>query len=220
MMPAERIIEVGPDRTRELRVLVTRHGAPLGDDSVPVLSSSPISDRCERAAVRPLQGAAQMIALRARQRSVRGDGAVRPALLRRLLRRGCGGQRGDDPLAVSTFGGVETESSYKAGLAFKPETAASGAAGAWMEGRCADRAGRRGRHGGGRGARCSGSGRAAPRCRDRPGASRRQARDVTMAVAESPPAFFVRRARSSGRRTLMIELTRNGERMFRSVNRS
>jgi cytochrome c oxidase accessory protein FixG len=31
-----RVIEVGPDRTAEARVLVTRHGAPLSDDSVPV----------------------------------------------------------------------------------------------------------------------------------------------------------------------------------------
>jgi polyferredoxin len=30
------IIEVGPDRTAEARVLVTRHGAPLSEDSVPV----------------------------------------------------------------------------------------------------------------------------------------------------------------------------------------
>lgn len=31
-----RIIEVGPDRTSEVRVLVTRHGAPLGADSIPL----------------------------------------------------------------------------------------------------------------------------------------------------------------------------------------
>jgi polyferredoxin len=33
----QRIIEVGPDRTAEARVLITRHGAPLADDSVPVM---------------------------------------------------------------------------------------------------------------------------------------------------------------------------------------
>jgi cytochrome c oxidase accessory protein FixG len=32
----DRVIEVGPDRTQEVRVLVTRHGAPLAEDSVPV----------------------------------------------------------------------------------------------------------------------------------------------------------------------------------------
>jgi polyferredoxin len=30
------VIEVGPDRTAEARVLVTRHGAPLSEDSVPL----------------------------------------------------------------------------------------------------------------------------------------------------------------------------------------
>ncbi len=33
---SQRVIEIGPDRTAEARVLVTRHGAPLGDDLVPV----------------------------------------------------------------------------------------------------------------------------------------------------------------------------------------
>jgi cytochrome c oxidase accessory protein FixG len=32
----QRVVEVGADRTAEARVLVTRHGAPLGADSVPV----------------------------------------------------------------------------------------------------------------------------------------------------------------------------------------
>ena len=32
----QHVIEIGPDRTAEARVLVTRHGARLSDDSVPV----------------------------------------------------------------------------------------------------------------------------------------------------------------------------------------
>jgi cytochrome c oxidase accessory protein FixG len=32
----DHVIEIGPDRTLELRVLLTRHGAPLAEDSVPI----------------------------------------------------------------------------------------------------------------------------------------------------------------------------------------
>ena len=40
-----------------------------------------------------------------------------------------------DPAAVSTFGGVETESSYQAGLAFSREIAAAADAGCAAAGR-------------------------------------------------------------------------------------
>ena len=93
--------------------------------------------------------------------------------------------------AVSTFGGVETESSYKAGLAFKAETAAAlPSRRAALEGRCADRAGRRGRVVNVARARCGGS--AVPHLvaeiRLAHPADRR--RDVAMAVSEQSAGVF------------------------------
>lgn len=123
--------------------------------------------------------------------------------------------------AVSTFGGVETESAYKAGLAFRAEIDASVAqtARSWkVDARV-------------------GEGREAavvhvvvrdrmdlpvPRLTVRIDlehpADRR--RDVAMAVSEQSPGVFRGVADGTfGRRILVIELSRDGERVFRSVNR-
>ena len=123
--------------------------------------------------------------------------------------------------AVSTFGGVETESSYKAGLAFKAETAASvaqqargwkvdvriepGGEGVAVNVAVRDAAGLAVRH------LIAEIGLAHP-------ADRR--RDVAMVVSEPSAGVFRAVAQgATGRRTLVIVLTRNGERMFRSVER-
>jgi nitrogen fixation protein FixH len=124
-------------------------------------------------------------------------------------------------LAVSTFGGVETESSYKAGLAFKAETDASVAqeARGWKvdvrieplgEGVAVNVAVR------------DAAGQPVPHLDAdisllHP-ADRR--RDVAMSVS-TPSAGIFRGVvqNATGRRTLTIELTRNSERLFRSVNR-
>jgi nitrogen fixation protein FixH len=123
--------------------------------------------------------------------------------------------------AVTTFGGVETESSYKAGLAFKAETAASVAQAArgWKvdvriepagEGVIVNLAVR------------DAAGVAVPHLvadvsLAHP-ADRR--RDVAMAVSETSPGVLRATAQgAAGRRTLVIDLARNGERVFRSVER-
>jgi nitrogen fixation protein FixH len=123
--------------------------------------------------------------------------------------------------AVTTFGGVETQSSYKAGLAFKAETAASiaQAARGWKvdvrieptgEGVAVNVAVR------------DAAGLAVPNLvadvsLTHP-ADRR--RDVAMGVSEQSAGVFRATAQgAAGHRTLVIELTRNGERMFRSVER-
>lgn len=123
--------------------------------------------------------------------------------------------------AVATFGGVETESAYKAGLAFKAETAASvaqaargwkvdvrvepGSAGVVVFVSVRDQTGAAVPH------------LAAAIALAHP-ADRR--RDVAMAVAEQSAGTFRAVAEgATGRRTLTIELTRDGERMFRSVDR-
>jgi nitrogen fixation protein FixH len=123
--------------------------------------------------------------------------------------------------AVTTFGGVETDSSYKAGLAFKAETAASiaQAARGWKVDVRIEPAG--------------GSVAVNVAVRDAAGlavpnlaadvslahpADRR--RDVAMSVSEqSAGVFRATAAGAAGRRTLVIELARNGERVFRSVER-
>lgn len=123
--------------------------------------------------------------------------------------------------AITTFGGVETESSYKAGLAFKAETAALAAQQAlgWnvdvridprVEGAAVNVAVR------------DAAGAPVPHLSvdvnlAHP-ADRRK--DVVMSASElSAGTFHALAPPALGRRTLMIELSRNGERMFRSVNR-
>jgi nitrogen fixation protein FixH len=123
--------------------------------------------------------------------------------------------------AVTTFGGVETESSYKAGLAFKAETAASVAQQAlgWnVDVRIDPRA---------EGAAVNVA------VRDAAGAPVRnleiavnlahpadRRRDVLLSASESSAGSFRATVPSGlGRRTLTIELSREGERVFRSVNR-
>ena len=123
--------------------------------------------------------------------------------------------------AVSTFGGVETESSYKAGLAFRAETAASAAQAklGWSVNVRIDQ--------GAEGAKVHVA------VRDITGApvpglaisvnaahpaDRR--RDVMLAASEFTSGSFLASAPAGlGRRTLTIEFARDGERVFRSVNR-
>lgn len=123
--------------------------------------------------------------------------------------------------AVTTFGGVETASSYKAGLAFKAETVAAVAQQAlsWNVEVGIDP---------------RGDGTAVNVVvRDAAGvpvphlaldvnlahpADRRK--DFMVSASEQSMGSFRALAPSAlGRRTLTIELSRNGERMFRSVNR-
>jgi nitrogen fixation protein FixH len=122
--------------------------------------------------------------------------------------------------AVTTFGGVETASSYKAGLAFKAETAASVAQQAlgWNVDVKID-------------LRADGA-VVNVAVRDAAGAlvphvsidvnlahpaDRR--RDVLMSASEqSTGSFRVVAPPGLGRRTLTLELSRNGERLFRSIN--
>jgi nitrogen fixation protein FixH len=124
-------------------------------------------------------------------------------------------------LAVTTFGGVETESSYKAGLAFKAETAASiaQAARGWKVDVRIEPAGEgvvvnvvvRDAAGVAVPSLVADVNLAHP-------ADRR--RDVAMSVSEPSAGVFRAVARgATGRRTLVIDLTRNGERLFRSVER-
>lgn len=123
--------------------------------------------------------------------------------------------------AVVTFGGVETESAYKAGLAFKAETAAAvvQAARGWKVDVRLDP--------GGEGVVVhvvvrDQAGQVVPHLAPEIGlahpADRR--RDVALKVSEQSPGVF--RATASvapGRRTLEIALVRDGERLFRSVER-
>jgi nitrogen fixation protein FixH len=123
--------------------------------------------------------------------------------------------------ALTTFGGVETESSYKAGLAFKAETVASAAqlALGWkVDARIDPRI---------EGAQVNVT------VRDAAGApvpnlvldvtlahpaDRR--RDIVVSTSELSAGMFRGVASPNmGRRTVTIELSRDGERMFRSVNR-
>lgn len=124
-------------------------------------------------------------------------------------------------LAIMSFGGVETESAYKAGLAFKAETAASIAQqalgwkvdvriapvseGALVDVTVRDRKGQPVPH------------LSAAIDLEHP-ADRR--RDVAMTVSERSAGVFRAVAQgASGRRILVIELSRDGERVFRSVDR-
>lgn len=123
--------------------------------------------------------------------------------------------------AVTTFGGVETESSYKAGLAFKAETAASAAQQAlgWsVDVRIDPRA---------EGAAVNVA------VRDVAGApvphlavdinlahpADRRKDIIVSASEQSAGSFRAVAPPALGRRTLTVELSRNGERVFRSVNR-
>jgi nitrogen fixation protein FixH len=123
--------------------------------------------------------------------------------------------------AVSTFGGVETESAYKAGLAFRAEIDASVAQAtrSWkVDARIAearedpvihvvvrDQAGHP-------------VPRLAARIQLEHPADRR--RDIAVPAAEqSAGTFRAVAGNASGQRNLVIELSRDGERVFRSVNR-
>jgi nitrogen fixation protein FixH len=123
--------------------------------------------------------------------------------------------------ALSTFGGVETESSYKAGLAFKAEAAASVAQdrlGWSVDMRIDPGAGKTKVH---------------VDVRDAAGVPVRgleiavnaahpadRRRDVMLPASEMSSGSFAASVPSGlGRRTLIIELHRDGERLFRSVNR-
>jgi nitrogen fixation protein FixH len=123
--------------------------------------------------------------------------------------------------AVTTFGGVETESSYKAGLAFKAEVASSVAQQAlgWNVDVRIDR---------------QGQGTALNiAVRDASGvpvpslsidvnlahpADRRK--DVVASATEQSAGSYRAMAPAAlGRRTVSLELSRNGERMFRAIER-
>lgn len=123
--------------------------------------------------------------------------------------------------AVTTFGGVETESSYRAGLAFKAETAASAAqlALGWnVDVRIDPRA---------EGAKVhvtvrDAAGVPVPKLEIGVNAAHPadRRRDVPLPASEWSAGSFSASAPSGlGRRTLTIELRRDGERVFRSVNR-
>lgn len=123
--------------------------------------------------------------------------------------------------AVSTFGGIETESSYKAGLAFKAETAASAVQQklAWnVDVRIEP---------GAEGARVHVAVRDAlnvpvPGLAIAVGATHPadRRRDVMLPASELASGSFVASAPPGlGRRTLTIEFVRDGERVFRSLNR-
>ena len=122
--------------------------------------------------------------------------------------------------AVATFGGVETESAYKAGLAFKAEIAAAvaqevrgwkvdvrrepGGEGVVVHVTVRDQAGLPVPH------------LVAEIDLEHPADKRR---DVVMSVTEQSAGVFRATAQAVGQRTLVVALTRNGERMFRSVER-
>jgi nitrogen fixation protein FixH len=122
--------------------------------------------------------------------------------------------------AVATFGGVEIESAYKAGLAFKVETAAAvaqaargwkvdvrlepGGEGVVVHVTVRDQAGLAVPH------------LAAEIDLAHPADKRR---DVAMTVSEQSAGVFRATAQAGGRRTLVITLARDGERLFRSVER-
>jgi nitrogen fixation protein FixH len=123
--------------------------------------------------------------------------------------------------AVATFGGVETESSYKAGLAFKAETAASAAQeqlGWKVDVRIVPRAEGARVHVGVRDA----AGAPVPGLEIAVNAAHPadRRRDVPLPASEmTSGAFFASAPAGLGRRILTIEFARNGERVFRSVNR-
>lgn len=123
--------------------------------------------------------------------------------------------------AVSTFGGVETESSYKAGLAFKAETAASAAQAqlGWkVDVRIVPRAEGATVHVGVRDAANAPVPGLEILVNAAHPADRR--RDVLLPASEmTAGAFFASVPAGLGRRILTVELARNGERVFRSVNR-
>jgi nitrogen fixation protein FixH len=123
--------------------------------------------------------------------------------------------------AVSTFGGVETESAYKAGLAFRAEIDASvaQAARSWkVDARVEEGQGGTVVHVAVRDRMELPVPRLTVRIHLEHPADRR--RDVAMAVSEQSPGIFRAVAdRASGRRILAIELSHDGERVFRAVNR-
>jgi nitrogen fixation protein FixH len=123
--------------------------------------------------------------------------------------------------AVTTFGGVETASSYQAGLKFSRENAAVRAQDAlhWQVNASTHAAGERTRvevsardaNGG------QINGLTATAVLSHP-MDRRA--DETVTLSEDSGGHFVGSAAAvSGQRDLIIELSRNGERMFRSRNR-
>jgi nitrogen fixation protein FixH len=124
-------------------------------------------------------------------------------------------------VAVSTFGGVETESAYKAGLAFKAETAAAQAQDArhWKVDVGVDR-------------QAAGAvltiavrdakGQSVPNLRLRADLSHPadRRRDVSLTATEVSAGVFRTQAQSApGQWTLVVEFARNDERLFRSQSR-
>jgi nitrogen fixation protein FixH len=123
--------------------------------------------------------------------------------------------------AVATFGGVETESAYKAGLAFKAESAAAVAqeARGWKVDTRIEQ--------GGQGVVVfvsvhDAAGLVVPHLVAELGLAHPadKRRDLAMAVSETSPGVFRATAQgATGQRILVVELARNGERVFRSVDR-
>lgn len=123
--------------------------------------------------------------------------------------------------AVSTFGGVETDSAYKAGLAFKAETSAARAQDErhWHvdvrvdrqpEGAIVNIAVR------------DAKGQPVPGLRLQASLSHPadRRRDVALTATELAPGVFRAQAQSApGQWTLVVEFARNEERLFRSQSR-
>jgi nitrogen fixation protein FixH len=123
--------------------------------------------------------------------------------------------------AISTFGGVETESSYKAGLAFARDVAAAQAqdSRAWqVEASLAPAAGGTAiqilaRDAGGRPVADVEAAAVVLHPTD-------QRLDRTVRLTEDAPGRFIGRAAlEPGQRDVIIELSRGGERLFRSKTR-
>jgi nitrogen fixation protein FixH len=123
--------------------------------------------------------------------------------------------------ALTTFGGVETESSYKAGLAFKAEAAASVAQdrlGWSVDMRIDSSAGKTKVHVDVRDAAAVPVRGLEIVVNAAHPADRR--RDVMLTVFETSSGSFAASVPAGlGRRILAIELHRDGERVFRSLNR-
>lgn len=124
-------------------------------------------------------------------------------------------------VAISTFGGVETESAYKAGLAFKAETAAAQAQDArhWNVDVGVDR-------------QADGAvliiavrdakGQPIPNLTLQANLSHPadRRRDIVLSAVETHPGMFRTQAQSApGQWTLVVEFARNEERVFRSQSR-
>ena len=225
------VVEVGPDQTREVRVLVTDYADAAAGASIPITfriyrSSTTGGERARR---RPFPRALSSERCTTRRlgqrRRTRGPRQLTGRMVLVLPDRASsrvvvGVNAIMIRAAISTFGGVETASSYQAGLAFKREIAAAEAQDAlhWQV-----QAKRRARPTVRRWSRsiardAAGQPLAGLAATARLAHPTDRRADLTVALGENAAGHVSRRRPTAvaGQWDLVIELSRDGERLFRS----